>query len=404
MPPILAAKWALFKTLERLGSGPTQAPPHATPHRTPALCVFAATLGELNAVAPFLHEVHRRRPERPLWLLSNHGHYREGYLARFPGARFFCVDHHSRTAAAFFQRVPVELFLLAEIPLLPSDTPARLPYAWLHHARASGAAVTLINGWLYGERPACRLDKIERGLFARDQLRSFDVISVQNDVTRDWLLHLGAPASRVAVTGNLKFDATPAPAGAPLLTGRTPLIVAGSTNNLAEYHILLDAFARLKHSNPQAALIIAPRHPENTAKLDTLLTLLAQQGWHTGLRSQPAIHPPEVLVLDTLGELARAYAHCDLAFVGINHNVLEPLLHGKPVTVTPGWEPRYPSYPVYATLKAAGAITQARDGETLASHWQHQLSRPHDELARTLRGLSGATRRNLNLWRQHGWL
>jgi 3-deoxy-D-manno-octulosonic-acid transferase len=85
-----------------------------------------------------------------------------------------------------------------------------------------------------------------------------------------------------------------------------------------------------------------------------------------------------VLVLDTMGELRGCYAAATLAFVGTDHNVLEPLAFGKPVFVGPGWEPTYPSYPVYTLLRDAGVLQTVDALPDLAPRWlaalQHDAS------------------------------
>src|SRR5207237_6037746 len=80
---------------------------------------------------------------------------------------------------------------------------------------------------------------------------------------------LGAPAERVFVTGNLKYDMDP-PAATPLSNwlgaeaqrhGRSPIIVAGSVV-AGEEPLALIAFGVVQGEFPRALLILAPRKPE----------------------------------------------------------------------------------------------------------------------------------------------
>jgi 3-deoxy-D-manno-octulosonic-acid transferase len=93
-------KWPLFRTLEwaadlrmRLKSGP-QAPRGRRPDGLPGqpalpyLWVFVTTIGEVNAIRPFLDALLNETGPRALLLISNHAHYREAYLAKYPEARF----------------------------------------------------------------------------------------------------------------------------------------------------------------------------------------------------------------------------------------------------------------------------------------------------------------------------
>src|SRR6266852_5992653 len=59
------------------------------------------------------------------------------------------------------------LLIVAEIPSRLSDAPCRFPFAFAYEAKRAGAAVCLINGWLYGEEPASRIDRLERSWFRR---------------------------------------------------------------------------------------------------------------------------------------------------------------------------------------------------------------------------------------------
>jgi len=170
----------------------------------------------------------------------------------------------------------------------------------------------------------------------------------QRDAER--ALQLGAPPNRVVVTGNLKYDLM-----APDL--RTKLseldqwfdlthsrcIVAGSTAR-GEEKLLLDAFAALirQPDTSQIRLLLAPRHPE---RFDEVAALIAQTGLSFARRSQPSEAPHnrtcQVILLDTVGELAAVYAAAKIVFVGGSlvpvggHNILEPALFGKPIVVGP---------------------------------------------------------------------
>ena len=105
--------------------------------------------------------------------------------------------------------------MVAEIPCWPSDAPCRFSFAFLLAAKQSGAAAVLVNGWLYHYATASRMDAIERRLFQGDYLRAFDAIGAQTEETRRHLIAAGAHAGRVAVTGNIKFDAVNQPDWSP---------------------------------------------------------------------------------------------------------------------------------------------------------------------------------------------
>lgn len=383
------ARWALFRTLERLSdlrgnsaAGHLEVTPSAQPES--ALWVFVSTIGELNAIDPLLRELAARLSRQRLVLITDHPHYRPSYEARYPQA-VVCVSRgHSEDAAALARQYPPKLLIVAEIPCLPSDAPCRFSMAFAAEARRHRAPAAIVNGWLYHYAPASRMDTIERRWFAGDYLRAFDRLCVQTQEVADRLAAMGAERARLVVAGNIKFDAMQrsnwslAQARSPnllgsLLTAGRPTVVAGCVTNAEEQTLVLEAFARLRQQHPAAVLVLAPRHPENAERMAALRALLAAHGLAAIFRSQcedgPLPGHTRCLVLDTMGDLRDFYAAATVAHVGVDHNVLEPLGFHRPVTVRPGWESTYPSYPVYRLLHEQQALLEADDADVLAAHW-----------------------------------
>ncbi len=157
---------------------------------------------------------------------------------------------------------------------------------------------------------------------------------------------LGVPAERVRVTGNLKYESPP-PADKPellslvrrLAAGR-PVVVAGSTMP-GEEEAVLEAFAHAGGGG-RALLVLAPRHPQRFAEVERLVARCGLAGARRS--AEPEAAGLEVLLLDTLGELAAVYASAALAFIGGTlvpkggHNPLEAARFGVPVVVGPSME------------------------------------------------------------------
>jgi 3-deoxy-D-manno-octulosonic-acid transferase len=220
----------------------------------------------------------------------------------------------------------------------------------------------------------------------------------QGDAAR--LREIGAAASRVEVAGNLKFDAaepvesaTVARLGGHLRAAGGPVLVAGSTVEGEEEHVL-QAFRMVLAEFSAAVLVLAPRHCE---RFEAVARLLDAQGWSwlqrstlspstptAGVPGTPEMGPPKiemvahigpplanvgspiseperagagltdeprvgelggrVLLLDSLGELAAVYRYADLAFVGGSlaprggHNILEPAFFARAILTGPHME------------------------------------------------------------------
>jgi 3-deoxy-D-manno-octulosonic-acid transferase len=108
-----------------------------------------------------------------------------------------------------------------------------------------------------------------------------------------------------------------------------------------EESAVLQAFRRVRSVAPNTLLVIAPRNPERFGEAEQLAR---QEGWKVARRSDLAIDAEprvDVVVVDTIGELATLYQIATVVFVGGSlvatggHNVLEPAVFGKPIVFGP---------------------------------------------------------------------
>lgn len=416
-------KWQMFRLLERLSdlrgnnaAGHLQIGQPGVP--MPALWIFVSTIGELNAIKPFLQQLSSRLSHLKLVLITDHPHYRDSYLARYPNAEVCVTRGHTADAATLAAGYPPKMLIVAEIPCWPSDAPCRFSFAFVLEAKCRGATAFLVNGWLYHYTPPCRMDAIERKMFQADYLRAFDAIGVQTAEVREAVIAAGATPEQVSVAGNIKFDAmqradwTPAQARSPnmlsaLITAGRPIIVAGCVTDRIEQTLVLDAFITVRNQHSNALLVLAPRHPEVAEVMRTIWQELGQRRLSAVFRSTisdvPISEGINCLVLDTIGELSDFYAAATVAHVGVDHNVLEPLSFEKPVTVKPGWETTYPSYPVYRMLMHTNCLLEEGDSGKLGTIWHELISdvksyRNRIELiSAAVNANSGASNRHLDL-------
>lgn len=157
------------------------------------------------------------------------------------------------------------------------------------------------------------------------------------------IAQLGAP--RVVVTGNSKFDVSvPAEkitAGDTLREhwGARKVLLCASTRE-GEEELILDAF--LKTGQKDLLLLIVPRHPQRFDQVEQLL----QQRQIPMLRKSrldqnPVPEQVQVVLGDTMGEMASYYVSCDLAFIGGSllrlggQNLIEACAVAKPVLIGP---------------------------------------------------------------------
>jgi len=334
LPIALALKRDLRTGLrERCGDVP------ATPEGRPAIWIHGASVGELVALAPVVRALRDEFPDHRLVVSSMTAGGRTAAATRVPDADArilfpldvpFCVDRA-------LDRVRPRLVLFSETELWPNFFAAlgarRIP-AVMVSGRLSPRAFARYRRW--------------RWLFA-PALASVRWFGVQTLDSARRLVALGAPPTRVVVTGSLKT--APAAAGggagptlASLGVGDAPVLVAASTH-AGEEDAALAAFVRVRAREPRALLVLAPRKPDRSADV---AARIAAHGLAAARRSAlgpaptarwPAATP--VLLLDTLGELAGLYAGARVAFVGGTlvpvggHNVLEPAAAGTAVVFGP---------------------------------------------------------------------
>jgi 3-deoxy-D-manno-octulosonic-acid transferase len=272
----------------------------------------------------------------------------------------------------FFDRFAPTALVLAEGDLWP---------LLLREARRRRLPIVVANGRV-SDRSFRRMRRLRYLL--GPLLAGVDRFGVQTEADRGKLLALGVPPERVAVTGNLKYEA-PAPLRAGTLEGAVrrlaagrPVLLAGSTM-AGEEEEVLEALAML---GGRALLVLAPRHPERWDAVERLLAARAVRSVRRSRLAGPpgaAIPAPDLLLLDSMGELAGLYAIADAAFVGGTlvatggHNPLEPARYGVPTAVGPSMEN---FRDMAAEFDRAGAWRRVASGRELGAAWREWLDDP----------------------------
>lgn len=169
-------------------------------------------------------------------------------------------------------------------------------------------------------------------------LSFYSGIFTQSSDDNNKFLKLGANSETTKVMNNLKFDIKK-PELLNFDKKGARVLLAGSTHS-GEDEIVLRVFNRIKETNPDVKLILAPRH---LTRVEEVKELVEKFGFNYAQRSQGKsdLDNCDLLILDTLGELGKFYAFSDVSFIGGSfnktggHNPLESIVFEKPVISGP---------------------------------------------------------------------
>jgi 3-deoxy-D-manno-octulosonic-acid transferase len=380
---------------ERLGAVPARLGKEARP----GIWIHAVSVGEVLAVGNLVAEMRRQFPRHRIMVSTTTDSGQKLARNRFGEENVFYFPMDFAFAIGPYLRwLRPELVVIAETEFWPN---------FLRLSHAQGARIAVVNArisdrsWPGYRRWRAILKRI---------LQPIDLFLAQTEADRERLLVIGAPADRVRVSGNLKFDValpTPPPIVAALRLALQqgqagPVVVCGSTVE-GEEELLLGAFRDLQVGHARALMILAPRHPE---RFEEVAQLLQESGVRYWRRSQWKRQPLAggVLLLDTIGELASLYALGGWSFVGGSlvprggHNMVEPAQHGIPIVIGPHTEN---FRDVVESFAIRGAVRVVQPAELspvfmeLASHEEQRRALGRGALE-TVRAQVGATQRTLD--------
>ena len=305
----------------------------------PLIWIHAVSVGEVLAVSRLVETLDVELPDYFVAISTTTRTGQALARERFGANRvFYCPLDLPWAVRAYLNALKPSLFVLAETEFWPN---------LLSGCFRRGIPVAVVNARI-SDRSWSRYRMLRR-LWAPflGQLRK---VLAQSELDAERLKAIGCTPERVSVAGNLKFDVRAAwEADATIqLKARGPnlrLIVAGSTLE-GEESALLETWPRLLEADPRLALVLAPRHPE---RFETVAALLDKSGIPWGKRStwraEPlsespkSLIPGQIVLLDTIGELASVYSLAAVAFVGGSlipaggHNPLEPAQFGVPIVM-----------------------------------------------------------------------
>jgi 3-deoxy-D-manno-octulosonic-acid transferase len=302
--------------------------------------VHAVSVGEVLAATQLIREL---KASLPGWVIAVSTTTETGQrlaTERLAGSPVFYLPLDFAFAVRRYLRVlRPKMLVLMESELWP-----RL----ISECASSNIPVVIANARI-SDRSFPRYMRLRR--LWRPSLEKIALYLAQSRESADRLLKIGAPQERVKVMGNLKYDVRVRDESAltKMVRERLPVgaraFVCGSTLE-GEEQILLGAWAAVVAVEPNAVMVLAPRHPDRFA---AVATMIAGSGFPT-LRASEFQKRPEAIVaggvflLDTIGDLASMYGLATIAFVGGSlvakggHNPLEPAQFGVPVVMGPSFE------------------------------------------------------------------
>ncbi len=332
VPVLLLRQWMTGKSRprfrDRMGSGLPELPKEG-------VWIQAVSVGEVELARRLVAEIRQRAPDLPLFLTATTATglalARQTLGATLPV--FPCPLDLRGPVRRVFEASSPRLLVLVETELWPE---------MLYRAGALSVPVAVVNARL-SEGSLAAYRRVARPL--RSLLAPLTRVLARTDADAENFAGLGVPADRIEVCGNIKYDLEADER--PLewvdevlrVAGERPIVVIGSTMEGEEAQVL-DALNGVEADGGAPFLILAPRHPE---RFGAVAGLLRERGIAFGRRSRPGEMPDtaDAFLIDTIGELARAYRLARLAFIGGSlvptggHNPLEPAVWGVPVLSGP---------------------------------------------------------------------
>lgn len=369
-------------------SGPSRRPDQPDrpdkPDR-PVIWVHAVSLGEAMAIAPLVKELHRRHPDHRFIVSTVTETGREAVEQRLAGVaeHLYAPLDFPWVVSRLVTRLRPVLYLFVETELWPN---------LLRDLRRHGVPTIMVNGRL-STRSFARQQWGPVRSFYRTMLQPLSLCLMQSDRDVERIIALGAEASRVRRTGNIKFDQPMPPSAGPEsiraslgLEDREQLLIAGSTHS-GEEEVIVDCYRSLTTHVPSAVLLLAPRHIERVDQVEAMVRArgLAVQRRSTLSTAQSATPAgPRVIILDSRGELALLYGEAVLAYVGGTlipvggHNLLEPAVWAKPVLFGP-----YTDHcaEIASLLIEAGGGRRVMDAEDLTRQMVRLFDHPEERVA-----------------------
>jgi 3-deoxy-D-manno-octulosonic-acid transferase len=338
---VLTAPWILWQylykrkyrgsLLSRVGFDIQKIP---NPKERRTIWIHAVSLGEMKSSLPLIQKCRTEWPSMDIYFsTTTETSYNEvkKILGNNVDHLFYLPLDFSWIVSKYVQKLKPELFILIETDFWPN---------LLREVRRWGGTVVVASGKI-SEISFHRLKKWS--IFSDWIFQKIDLICCQSQIYRERFLGLGIPNNHVFVTGNLKYDITPAPKFLLQNLDLPRIFITLASTHEGEESGLLRELADLPS---EVCFLIAPRHPERFSKVEKFLD---QQGIlfdkFTEIKGGLRKAAKRVVLINTIGELDKCYALSKLVIVGGSfvpgiggHNIYEPIRFYKSVLFGPFME------------------------------------------------------------------
>jgi 3-deoxy-D-manno-octulosonic-acid transferase len=304
------------------------------PKMQSCIWLHSVSVGETIAAAPIVKRLQQQHPNTPIVVTTMTPTGSERVRALFGDSVFHVYAPYDLPGSInrFLDKIQPRLLVIMETELWPNT---------LHYCHKKNIPVVLANGRL-SEKSAAGYQRLSA--LSKPMLGKLSRVVAQTQADGDRFQALGLPASKVEVSGSIKFDIDPgvelrkeAAALKSLWSqdGQRLIVLAASTHQ-GEDEIILQAFQQVLERQPSLLLVLVPRHPE---RFGSVSKMAVDSGLSTERRSivnSPAVST-QVFIGDTMGELLLFYGCADIAFIGgslVNtggHNMLEAASWALPI-------------------------------------------------------------------------
>lgn len=337
--------------------------PHAA-RTNGVLWIHAVSLGEVNAAAPLIDALRKRRPDLRLLIttITPTGSARVRDLWGHQVEHVYLPYDLPGATRRFFAHYRPVLGLIMETEIWPN---------LLFTAREQNVPLHILNARLSAR--SLRGYRVLAPLVSR-ALRTVRSVAAQSQEDAERFVRLGALPAQVNALGNLKFDVQAAAEGSLFRdafrarAGRRPVWIVASTHEEEEGPVF-SMFRAVREQVPDLLMVWAPRHPERFRPVSISAGNLGLRWSARSVATWPG-PDDDLFLLDTLGELAKFFAVADVAFIGGSlqpiggHNLLEPAAAGVPIVTGPNL---HNFADIAKRLREAGALIIAPNAEEVAA-------------------------------------